>query len=690
MPYLINLKSTNNSEIYFRNKLSNNNLISAKMKTNSSCYKKFPLGLAKTILLPFMFLVMFVQTAKAANETKTVGTTGADYATLSAAFSAINSGTLTGAITLKIIDNINELTNTATLYQSGFASSSSYTSVLIYPTVSGKTISGNPAAPLIELNGADNVTIDGRLYTAGVPGVIPDLTIKNTRTTSPASNITFINDAANNNVKYCNIQGSSQNTTGGILVFTSGTSSINGNDGNTIDHNNITNAGGSRAVFTIYANSGFGVIDNDVTISNNNFYDFFKDGANSICLNIKGGTSNWIISGNSFYETSTMSPTGSSAFTVISIFSGGNYFTVNDNYIGGSSNNCGGTWIKTAANSTYNSFTAINVDLSLVLSKGISNIQGNKIKNFTWTNVGSGAVGTHDWNGIISTGYDSINIGTTAENIIGSTTGATSIALTNSTSGGTFFGIKLIGSGKMDCQNNRIGLITVANSSAANGTNFTGIYKSLTGTATISNNTIGSTSIASGINASSASTGATQTVYGIYGTGTKVQTIAGNTIAGLNNTTTNTAGDVAGIYYKGDVTAGTLSVSGNFIYGLTASGIESTAVVYGIQIASGKTTYSNNIISLGGSTPTTIYGIYETGDPGNNNNLYFNTVYIGGTPTSGYFSSYSLYSASGSNLRNFRNNIFYNARSNYDNSVSGKHYAAYFYTYGANAGLTID
>ncbi|MFZ4399641.1 MAG: beta strand repeat-containing protein [Bacteroidales bacterium] len=657
--------------------------------------KKMKSSLAKAILLPFMFLVMFGQLAKAVNETKTVGTTGADYATLSAAFSAINDGTLKGAITLQIIDNVNESTNTATLYQSGFASSSSYTSVLIYPTVSGKTISGTPNAPLIELNGADNVTIDGRLYTAGLPGATPVLTIKNTKSNSPslASTIKFINDATNNKIKYCNIQGSSMDPTGGILFFNTGFSSTTGNNGNKIDHNNITNAGGNRAINTIYVNTGFGVYDSEDTISNNNFYDFFQLGSNSICLNIKGGTRNWTISGNSFYETTTMTPAGNSGFTVISIYSSGNNFAVNDNYIGGSSNNCGGTWMKPAGNSTYNSFTAIKVDLSISSSAGTSNIQGNKIKNFSWTNVGNGAAGTHDWNGIISTGYDTINIGTTAENIIGATTGTTSIALTNSTSGGTFYGIKLDGSGKMDCQNNRIGLITVANSSAGNSTNFKGISKSpSTGTATISNNTIGSTSIASGITATSASSGfgVTQTVYGIYAEGTRVQTIASNTIAGLNNATTNTAGSVAGIYYKGNVTGGTLSVSQNFIYGLTASGSESTAAVYGIQIVSGKTIYSNNIISLGGNTPSTIYGIYENGDPGNDNDLYFNTVYIGGTPTSGYFSTYALYSAYALNLRNFRNNIFYNARSNYNNTLSGKHYAAYFNTYGAQGGLTID
>ena len=76
-------------------------------------------------------------------------------------------------------------------------------------------------------------------------------------------------------------------------------------------------------------------------------------------------------------------------------------------------------------------------------------------------------------------------------------------------------------------------------------------------------------------------------------------------------------------------------------------------------MASGATTYSNNIINLGGNTKTSVYGIYETGAANNNNNIYFNTVYISGTLASGSTNkSYALYSALSTNVRDFRNNIF--------------------------------
>ena len=111
--------------------------------------------------------------------------------------------------------------------------------------------------------------------------------------------------------------------------------------------------------------------------------------------------------------------------------------------------------------------------------------------------------------------------------------------------------------------------------------------------------------------------------------------------------------------------------------------------MYGIKIGTSGTNCSNNIISLGNDSQATLYGIWETGSANNNNNLYFNTVYISGSPTSGDLNSYALYSNVTTNLRNFRNNIFCNKRSK-TSEKTGKHYAAYFYTSPSATGLTED
>jgi hypothetical protein len=106
------------------------------------------------------------------------------------------------------------------------------------------------------------------------------------------------------------------------------------------------------------------------------------------------------------------------------------------------------------------------------------------------------------------------------------------------------------------------------------------------------------------------------------------------------------------------------------------SSSSTTADLYGIKINAGATTYSNNIISLGGNTTTDLFGIYQTGAASNTSNLYFNTVYLSGTLASGSTNfSYALFSTGISNTRNFRNNILVNARST--TGGSNKHCALY-------------
>src|SRR5918911_158500 len=142
------------------------------------------------------------------------------YATLALAFTAINGGTIhTGTITIDVCGNTTE-TGTAGLNQVA-----GVTSVTISPAGgAARTISGAIAAgsPLINLNGADNVTING-LNTGG-----NSLTISNTTVSATAgtSTIQFVADATNNTVTNCSIQSSSTvgvgTSLGGAIVFGTG------------------------------------------------------------------------------------------------------------------------------------------------------------------------------------------------------------------------------------------------------------------------------------------------------------------------------------------------------------------------------------------------------------------------------------------------------------------------------------
>ena len=112
--------------------------------------------------------------------TATCGVVGpTNYATLKAAFDAINAGTHQCDIIVDIVSSTIEGVTPATLNGSG-AGSASYTSVLIRPVNDGVSVSGNPAQGfgVVQLNGASNVTIDGD--NPNTPGTNRDLTIQNT------------------------------------------------------------------------------------------------------------------------------------------------------------------------------------------------------------------------------------------------------------------------------------------------------------------------------------------------------------------------------------------------------------------------------------------------------------------------------------------------------------------------------
>ena len=683
--------------------------------------------------------------------TATAGTLSGDYTTLKGVFDAINAGTLQGAITLTINANTTE-TASAVLNESG-SGSASYTSINIYPTVAGLSITGNLAAPLIDFNGADNVTFDGRVNATGSS---KDLVLSNTNTgyTDGNSTIRFKNGATYNTIKYCNVRGSSTDNytiTGTILFITAGSNT--GNSYNLIDNNNITKAGANRASNTILSSGSSAFLNSNNTISNNNIYDFLNYTStynySSFGIRLTDYNTDWTITGNNMYETTSLAPTSFISFYLIYITSNnvaGVNFTISNNNLGGSGPNCTGTWTKTASNG--NEFHCIDMITGTSVA---SNIQGNLITNFTYSNTNGSmfhAIIFRDGN---------VNIGTSTGNVIGAATGTGAITLTNGANGGTMYAINVFGNGTSDVENNVIGSINVGNSNSTCGTGFVGIRNDMN-TSTTSNNTVGSLTTANSIIASSASTGNSQTIFGIsvtYTSGSKTvnnntvtnitnatsnsttstqgqligittssgiatitnntirdltiananinllnyasligiemyypansASIVGNTIYNLSNTNTSFTGGVLGIYFNKGFSNG-LTVSRNFIHDLSVSNSSTVANIYGIKIAEGSTTYSNNIISLGGNTPTNMYGIYESGSSAGNN-LIYNTIYIAGSPTAGSNNSFALFSNSSSTSRDFRNNIFTNVRTN--NGATGSHYAAYF-NYAVNSNLTLN
>lgn len=135
------------------------------------------------------------------------------YATLGLAFDAINAGTHTGDIAIEICGSTTEA-GPSFLNSSG-AGPASYTSVQIYPLIDDAIISANTGVGrgVIELNGADNVTIDGD--NPATEGTNRNLTITNTSgaTTNYTSVIRLVTSASvtsvnNVTIRNLNLNGS--------------------------------------------------------------------------------------------------------------------------------------------------------------------------------------------------------------------------------------------------------------------------------------------------------------------------------------------------------------------------------------------------------------------------------------------------------------------------------------------------
>lgn len=211
-----------------------------------------------------------------ATVTATAGTTGpTNYSTLKAAFDAINAGTHQGAITVSIVASSNEGTTPVTL-NSGDATPASYTSVSIRPTVDGVTISGNPVTGfgVIQLNGADNVTIDGDNPNSA--GTNRNLTVSNTAATTVIANSAIriatsaaVTSANNNTIRNCVLLGNV--TSGNASAITSTTGSSNSSFGIYVGGNGgATAVGAPTAITSVTAQTApSGTTINNLVIDNN-------------------------------------------------------------------------------------------------------------------------------------------------------------------------------------------------------------------------------------------------------------------------------------------------------------------------------------------------------------------------------------------------------------------------------------
>lgn len=617
-------------------------------------------NLLKTLVLILVYVISI--SATYAQTTKTVGGSGADYSTLQLAFAAINNGAIQGQIILQITGSTTETALTQ-LNASG-SGSANYTSVLIYPT-GAFTISTALNSAAIDLNGADNVTIDGRLNGNGTPN---SLTITGTNTGNGAAAIRFVNSAENNTIKYCNLRAGSTSSSMGIVAF-AGSNTGNGNDNNIVEYCDLTNSG-TRPYNGIVSSGTTGRENSGNIIRNNNIYNNFQTGTSSNVININFASVGFTISGNSIYETTAfISTTNALTYNAIRISTTTEH-TISGNYIGGREPLCGGTaWSFVAQRAVYfcgiyayagagtatiiSNNTIANLDFSskednpwdgIFLYAGNFEVSGNTIGATTGngsiicrtpvplatTTLSGGTVtainlfdGGSDYSETPPTiTFTNPPAGGTAPTATATVSGGVVTGFTISDGGSgytttpavifdgqsnnysTSHGMIQNSTGIVNITGNNIGSITTVGSNHYSH-GFEAIYvRTILTTTTLTNNLIGSLTTENSIHVSSAAASSLikQDVYGIYSAGTGTTTILGNTVANLTNAYAGTNGQTR------------------------TRGIQTTN---GINILTNNTVFNVKSASLqtGSGAAASVIGISQTSTNGTMQTVTGNTVY---------------------------------------------------------------
>lgn len=203
-------------------------------------------------------------------------------------FAALNLEVFTGSVTAKVTGDTTEDGSTA-------LNANNATEVNIQPdSATMRTISGAGASGLIRLNGPQHLIIDGSFGGSG-----RYLTFRNTDPNG--ATVVFINDASNNTVRNCVLEGSGGSTTVGVVAFKTGVTT--GNDFNTVSGNQIRDRSdtvGIPSVLVVSQGSSDTVANSDNTISNNDMFNFTSYG-----LRMISGSESWSVTGNTIYQTAT-------------------------------------------------------------------------------------------------------------------------------------------------------------------------------------------------------------------------------------------------------------------------------------------------------------------------------------------------------------------------------------------------
>jgi hypothetical protein len=306
--------------------------------------------------------------------------TGQTYPTLKDFCDAINNSAIIGNITGTITSDLNE-TMTDTINQLNYFGGTWTVTIIPAATKIVYTVERTSSGPLVYLNGADNIVFNG---------MGKNLRFRNTSTSGKV--FEFWNDATYNTITSCILEGCGTSTSYPTIRIYTSASGTTGNSYNTISDNDIRDlsTSGTRQYVGIYAYGTSAVPNHSNTISNNYIFNYSYYGIYISSYN----TSNWIISGNSFYYNNTTAATSNTYAIYFYPSSVSDDNLIYGNFIGGQEPYCGGTaWTYAYAGYFYSIYVNVGTTNPTIVRK-------NTIKNITLTSTGTaGLYGIYMYSG---------------------------------------------------------------------------------------------------------------------------------------------------------------------------------------------------------------------------------------------------------------------------------------------------
>lgn len=685
-----------------------------------------------------LLLFVFPAQATPLSGTKSIGPSG-DYTSIGAAVADVQAQSLGGALVLELQASYVSTVETFPLVFTNLGTNATNTLTLRPQTgATGLSISSaDTTAATVDLNGAQFVTIDGRpggvgtakqltIANASTSGValrfineasgnsIQYTTLQGVNTSATSGTVVFstttgANGNDNNVLDHCDLGDGASSPTNGLYALGSTGTTAQNNNGNTVSNCNVFNFYVATAVDAAGVRLDGG--NTDWTLTGNSFYQTASRvgvaaNVRAIYLNNYSGN-NFVVTGNLIGGSAPNA--GGTAWTTTGTTAAYQFQGIRLSVGTSTPSSVQGNTIQNIVwTSSYPSIAHPGVWSGIYVQGGsvnVGTVTGNTIGSGTGTGsvsvTNSGSGGTIF--GIASEGASTLNI---CNNVIGSMT----VNSTASNVGASLEGIYAL-NGTPTIRNNIVGSTTTSSSlnaatSSTYGQHVTGIQCSTNGAviadntvAGLNNNSIGAgytlgISTYDGVNVitgnvvrnfstTSRSTDTTtlQSACGILciigGPGTS---ISQNTVHSLVNTAASAAVSVTGIYCTGSG-SGPNVIAQNFVHSIEISSTSTSSQLMGMHFGSRAFTVSNNMVRVGlkadgGSTAgaSVVRGIFDD-DTFEGRNFYHNSVYVGGTQTSGTASTAAFDGSTGAtNARTYQNNIFVNARSN--SGGTGSHYAA--------------